>query len=128
MASVVLGVIMLAVATAVGTAQQMSFESQKRLFAAIAADDFMSEVATLEYDDLAALHNRSDDIGALRTLDGRSYPLSFWSLGRTVSVLPQRMTDPDTGVAIDGRMVRVATHDAYAELAVVQLFVPEPGV
>ncbi|GAB4552699.1 MAG: hypothetical protein Tsb0013_15050 [Phycisphaerales bacterium] len=127
MASVVLGLIMLAVATAIGTAQQMAFESQKRLLASIAADDLLSEVSTLHYDDLPALNGRRSAIGAMRTLDNELYPDAFWPLGRRVAVVSETVTDPGSGASIDGLMVTVACHDAFADLATYQLFVPDPN-
>lgn len=127
MASAVLGLIMLAVATAVASAQQMAFESQKRLLASLAADDLLSEISTLPYDDLSALHNRTDEIGSMRTLDGDAYPGSFWALGRRVSVTETTMEDIDLGISVPGRLVSVWCFDAFADLAHYQVFVPEGG-
>ena len=126
MASAVLGLIMRAVATAIGTAQQMAFESQKRLLASIAADDLLSEISTLAYDDLPALHGRTVAVGSMRTLDREAYPDAFWPLGRSVSVTPETVSDPGTGASIDGLMVTVVCFDAYADLSTYQLFVPDP--
>jgi hypothetical protein len=117
----------LAVATAVATAQQLAFESQKRLLASIAADDLLTEISTLPYDDLSALDNRTDAIGAMETLDGAAYPGDFWALGRRVGVRPETIVDTDTGVSVDGRLVTVTTFDEFADLASYELFVAQGG-
>lgn len=127
MASAVLGLIMLAVATAIGTAQQMAFESQKRLLASIAADDMLVEISTLPYDDLAGLNGRNDPVGELETLDGEPYPGPFWPLGRRVEVSPERVTDEASGASVDGTLVRVACFDDFADLAVYELWVADAG-
>jgi hypothetical protein len=127
MASVVLGLIMLAVATAISTAQQVSFEGQKRLLSALVADDLMIEIATRDYDDLSGLDGLEQEIGSMATLDGVSYPDAYWALGRRVGVEPHTMTDEATGASVPGRLVRVAAFDQFTELAVCELFVPEPS-
>ena len=126
MASAVLGLIMLAVATSIGTAQKLAFESQKRLLASIAADDLLSEVATLTYDDLPALDGRKTTVGSMATLDGEMYPETFWPLGRRVVVTPQTISVGVGGGAVDGLMVRVDCYDEWAVLASYELFVPDP--
>lgn len=128
MASAVLGLIMLAVATAIGTAQEMAFESQKRLFASIGADDLLAEIATLPYDDLPALNGRRSVVGGMTSLDGDEYPDTFWPLGREVTVAPETIVDPDSEVSVDGRLVTVACFDDFATLAEYELFVPDPAV
>ena len=126
MASAVLGLIMLAVATSIGTAQQMAFESQKRLLASIAADDMVAEIATLHYDDLPALNGRSDSVGAMRTLDNEQYPDIFWPLGRRVDVRSETVKDEARGASIDGLMVSVTCFDEWTDLVSYELFVADP--
>ena len=128
MASAVLGLIMLAVATAIATAQDMAFESQKRLLASIGADDLLAEIATLPYDDLPALNGRTSETGSMTSLDGDEYPDAFWPLGRGVTVAPETIIDSDSGVSVDGRLVTVACFDGFTTLAEYQLFVPDPTI
>ncbi|MEM1424830.1 MAG: hypothetical protein AAGH64_12620, partial [Planctomycetota bacterium] len=126
MASAVLGLIMVAVATSIGTAQQMAFESQKRLLASIAADDLLSEISTLAYDDLPALDGGRDDVGAMRTHDGAPYPDEFWALGRRVEVVSETVEDGASGAIVEGVIVTVSCFDEWTDLASYQLFVADP--
>ncbi len=126
MASAVLGLIMLAVATAIGAAQKMAFESQKRLLASIAADDLMSEISTLAYDDLGALNGTTNEIGGMKTLDLEAYPETFWALGRRIDVLPETLMDEASGVSVEGSMITVSCFDEFTDLAIFALFVPDP--
>ncbi|MCA9309920.1 MAG: prepilin-type N-terminal cleavage/methylation domain-containing protein [Phycisphaerales bacterium] len=126
-ATTVLGVITLALASAMATAQKMSFEGQKRMLAAIAASDLVAEFTSLPYDQLAVHDGRSEGVGKLLTLDGHAYPESFWTLGRTTTIEPETIWEETLEISIDGMMITVDTHDSEASLAVMQLFIPEPA-
>lgn len=122
-----LGTIMLAVVAALSASQKVAFEGQKRILAAIACDDLMSELATLSYDDLKLKDGTIEPIGELRTLDGVDYPGSFWSLGRTTTVHSSTMTDPESGANVSGLLVTVAANDEYTTLVELELFVADPN-
>ena len=127
LAAAVLGVTMLAVATALSASQNLAFEGQKRVLAAMAADDLMSELVTLDYDTLRARDGESQPIGAIATVDGVAYPESYWFLGRDVTVTPTDILDEGSGMSVSGVLVRVDALDAGATLASVETFVPEPS-
>lgn len=124
-ASAILGVVVLAVAAAMSSAQTMAFEGQKRLLAAMAADDLMVELATLSYDDVRVRGAVDEPIGAMATLDGEAYGTAFWAIGRRTTVVPEAIDDGFGGM-IPGVLVEVETYDEHAALATVQLFVAEP--
>ncbi len=122
----VLAVVVLAVSAALTASQGVAFEGQKRILAAIAADDLMSELLTLEYDDLRARDGNSQPIGAMTTLDNEQYPDTFWALGRSVVVQTVSLYDETLDVSVDGVMVTVSVIDEGAVLAQAEVFVPEP--
>lgn len=126
-AVVLLGTIMLAVVAALSASQKVAFEGQKRILAAIACDDLMSELATLSYDDLKLKDGTVEPVGEMQTLDGSPYPSSFWTIGRTTTVEPMTMTDSDSGASVEGVLVTVAGMDDAITLIQVQLFVPDPN-
>lgn len=125
-ASALLGLVVMAVISAVSTAQQLSFEGQKRILAAMAADDLMSELVTLPYAELRAKDALREAPGTMKTLDGTPYPPTFWALGRIVSVREQLITDTGLGVTVRGLRVVVSADDEFATLATVETFIPEP--
>lgn len=122
----VLAVVVLAVSAALTASQTIAFEGQKRILAAIAADDLMSELLTLEYDDLRARDGDADPIGEITTLDNEQYPDSFWALGRSVAVQTVSLYDQTLDVSVDGVIVTVSVIDDGAILAQAEVFVPEP--
>lgn len=122
-----LGTIMIAVVAALSASQKVALEGQKRILAAIACDDMMSELATLSYDDLRARDGTVEPVGEMRTLDGAAYPDSFWTIGRTTTVEPMTMADEESGASVAGVLVTVAGMDEVITLIQVQLFVPDPN-
>lgn len=125
-ATTILGVVTLALASAMATAQKLSFEGQKRMLASIAASDLMAEFTTVAYEDLDTYDGRVEETGLMLTLDGHSYPDSFWTIGRRTTVAEETIWQEQLEIAIDGSMITVTTFDSEADLAVVQLFIPEP--
>lgn len=125
-ATTLLGVIVIAVIAAVASAQRLSFEGQKQILAALAANDLLTELATLPFSDLAAKDGMTQAIGALETLDGETYPEVFWPLGRTVSVQEELVTEPDLGIQIRGLRITVSASDDARTLATIEAFIPEP--
>ena len=126
-AATVLGVVVIAVISAISTAQKISFEGQKRLLAAMAADDLMIKLATLPYDTLKTKNGLEQGVGAMETLDGEPYPDSFWSVGRQVSVSEKLISQDDLQVKIKGLEVIVTAVDHSADLVRLEMFVPEPA-
>ena len=126
MASAVLASVVLAVAAGMGASQGVAFDGQKRMLASIAANDLMSELATVPYADLLTWNGTNQPVGAMSTVDGAVYPESFWSLGREVEVVPTTMSDGDLGAPVIGAMVTVRVVDESAVMSEVCLFVAEP--
>ncbi|MBL0927255.1 MAG: prepilin-type N-terminal cleavage/methylation domain-containing protein [Phycisphaerales bacterium] len=126
MAATTLGVIVLAVASAISAAQKVGFEGQKRTLAAIAVNDLLSELSTLPYNQLPAKDGMLQPPGEMRSLDGAAYPRAFWAVGRSVTVRSETLTDPSLGVPVRGVRITVEARDDGAALARAELFVPEP--
>lgn len=127
LASTVLATLVLAVAAGMGASQKVAFEGQKRMLASIAANDLMSELSTVSYQELFSYNGLSQPVGSMETLDGAGYPQTFWSLGREVSVEHTTMADDDLDVPVPGAMVTVRVLDATAVVAEVSLFVSDPS-
>lgn len=127
MAATVLGVTVLAVISAAVSAQNISFDGQKRILGAIAADDYMVELMTLDYEALQLRHGTVQAPGAMMTVDGVAYPDSFWAIGRTVDVTEETVGEPELGVVVRGLRVVVRCVDDSAELSRLEMFVPEPA-
>ena len=125
-AATVLGIIVLAVFAAVTSSQRISFEGQKRLLAAMAADDLMIELSTLPYHELRLRDGLSQAPGAMQTLDGAPYTDAFWAVGRRAAVT-ETTIDAGMDVRVRGLRVVVTVEDDSAELATVEMFVPEPA-
>ena len=124
-ASTVLSIVVLAMASAMGAAQKVSFEGQKRMLAAMAVDDMMNELMTLSYAELLTKGGTFQPVGEMETLDGLAYPESYWTIGREVEVRSVLLNEPDLGVNIAGLEVTVRAFDEGADLAEVRMFVAE---
>lgn len=126
LAVTVLGVVVIAVTSAVTTANALSFEGQKRILAAIAVDDFAIEATTLPYDTLKTLNGTEQKIGQMTTLDGVAYPPLFWSIGREVSVTEQTIQDQGLGVSVKGLVIVIRAVDDHGVIFEAQTFIAEP--
>jgi prepilin-type N-terminal cleavage/methylation domain-containing protein len=126
-ASVLLGVIVLAVMSAVAASQKLSFEGQKQMLGAMAADDLMAELATLPYEQLALRDGMTQAVGEIQTIDGQAYPGLYWSLGRRVLVEPHKIEHEETGIVVQGRRVIVTAFDDRRDVAAVETFIVEPA-
>lgn len=126
-ASTLLGIVVLAVISAVTTSQQLSFEGQKQILAAMAADDLMAELAVIPYNDLKLKDMTEQPIGATETLGGAPYTEVNWPLGRSIHVTEQTLYYGDLGVWVKGLRVVVEVHDEFRLLASIETFVPEPA-
>ncbi len=126
-AAVVLGISVMAVISAITTAQQISFDGQKRVLAAIAADDYMIELATIPYTLLPFHDNTFHAIGQMTTLDATPYPNAFWPLSRSVTVTNATVEDDVFLTTIYGLQVVVTCDDEFHEYARVEMFIPDPA-
>ena len=126
-AATLMGLVVLAVITGIVTAQEVSLEGQKRILAAMAADDLMLELTTLDYADLPGFDEYEQPIGALESLDGEPYPGTFWALGRTVEVDEVTYDAPAVGATVRGMRLRVTVLDEFTDLLTVETFIPEPS-
>lgn len=126
-ASALLGMIVLAVISAVTTSQQLSFEGQKQLLAAMAADDLMAELVVLDYADLKLKDNVDQPVGSVETLQGNKYSDVVWALGRHVDVTEQLLYYGDLDVWVKGLRVVVEVRDEFRAMATVETFIPEPA-
>lgn len=118
--------VVLAVISAVTTSQQMAFEGEKQILAAMAADDLMSELIVLPYEDLKLKNNLDQPVGSVETLEGESYSEVVWPLGRHVEVIEQTLYYADLEVWVTGLRVVVEVRDEFRVVATVETFVPEP--
>jgi hypothetical protein len=125
-ASTILSMVVLAVVSALSASQMQSFEGQKSILAAIAADNLLSELITLPYEDIRARDGQREDIGELVTVDGVEYPRTFWPLGREVTAEEEIRLVEDLSVEIVGLRVEVRVFDDARTLATIETFVPEP--
>ena len=126
MASVILGASVMAVISAMSTAQNLALEGQRRVLGAMAANDLMIELATLAYSELRSKQAMNEAPGELTTLDGSKYPGSYWSVGRTATFVEDTVTDAKSGAVIKGVKVTITAVDEASELCSVEAFFPEP--
>lgn len=124
-ASCLLGMVVLAVISAVTSAQSLSFEGQKQILAAMAADDLMTELVMLDYADIQAKNGLDQPVGELKTLAGTSYSAACWALGRSVKVVEEKISDPDLGVNVTGLRITVTARDDARVLATIETFIPD---
>ncbi len=126
-ASVILAIAVLAVGAAVSAGRAQAQESEKVILATIAADDFLSELTTESYAGLDAYDGMVQPIGAMMTVDGASYPDTFWLVGRSVTVAEQDIATGEAGVTVRGKRVVVSAFDDMRTLAQLETFIPEPA-
>lgn len=126
-ASAVLSLIVLAVGAAVTAGQQASFEARNAVLAAMAGDDLLSDLAALDYEDLADFDQFQQPVGTIATLGGRTYPASYGALGRSVVVEQVLLEEPETGARIRGMRLVVHVFDARRIVSTVETFRPEPA-
>jgi len=125
-AATLIGVITLAVVSGISAAQRVSFEGQKRILAAMAADDLLLELATVPYSSLLSYDGLTQAPGTMQSISGEAYPGSFWAIGRSVSVRSTDAYEPLLNVVVRGMTVEVTVSDDGADLLMVRTFRPEP--
>lgn len=126
-AAAVLGIIVLAVGLAVSSAQKASQEGQKIILGVMAADDLMSELSVIPYEDLPDYDGLNQPVGMIATLEGQPYPETYWTLGRSVIVENTTHQEAGLGIEINGRRITVASFDENRVVAELEMFVPEPA-
>lgn len=124
---VILSVSMLALGVAVSAGQRASIDSQKAVLGAMAVDDMLAELETVPYEDLAGYHGYSQAVGAIESIDGDPYPASFWCVGRRVAAVQQDIEVPSLGVKVRGTTVIATAFDETRDVAVAEVFIPEPA-
>ncbi len=114
MASAILFASVLAVISAIMAGQEEAIEAQRRMQAALAADDLMGQIATM---DSAAL----DGLGS-------SQPAGSFLANISTATLNEDL--PDLDIRVHGTHVHVQIVPSMAELGVVlaeaDLFIPDP--
>ncbi len=113
-ASAILFASVLAVISAIMTGQGETIEAQRRMQAALAADDLMGQIATMDSDDL-------DGIGPTQPA------------GSFLAIISSNTLDedlPGLGIRVHGTHVHVEIVPSIAQLGVVlaqaDLFIPDP--
>ncbi len=125
LAVTVLGIVVIAVISAISTSTKLAEEGRKAMLGSMAVDDFLLELITLPYDDLKLKNNTNQLVGEMTTLDGALYPDTYWAVGRTVSITESTISDGP--INIRGLTVVVtAVDDLNVTLAQAETFVPEP--
>lgn len=122
----VLLAVVLAVTGAVLAGQQHALDARLRIGGTIAAEDLMGRIALAEYDDLAGWNGLDEAPGTMTDPLGRDYPRSFDPIGRSVTVTTMLDTLGDTGVVVEGRLVRVTAYAGPMTLVELERFVTAP--
>lgn len=126
-ASVILGASVIAVVSAMSTAQKLAFEGQKRVLGAMAANDLLIELSTLDYSVLRAHAPINHTMGQMLTTDGAKYPESFWAVGRSATFEETKFRDSKSDAIIRGVKVLVTCRDEDKSLCTIEAFFTEPG-
>jgi prepilin-type N-terminal cleavage/methylation domain-containing protein len=128
MAAAILLVIVAAVTTAVTAGQQNALEAHRRIAAVLAAEELMTRLTGIDYDDLPAWNGHVEAAGTMTDADGEPLPATFGMIGRDVRVTLGVHTAVGLGVQVIGRTVRVRASDGEGRiLAEFSRFVPQPA-
>jgi len=126
-AMTILAATVLAVGSAISAANQQSLEGQKQILGAMAADDLLSELCAVPYEDVPGYDGLDQGVGQLATLEGEAYPDTYWLIGRTVTAEETMIDVGDLGVQVRGMLVTVFAYDENRTLSSIQAFIPEPA-
>ncbi len=126
-ASTVLALTVLAIGAAVSASQMNALEGRKAVLGSMVCGDYMSELLTLSYAEIEARSGETLGVGAMTTLDGVSYPDSYWALGRSMTAEEELMTIAELGVTVRGLRIEVLAFDENRVVASVESFLPEPA-
>ena len=125
----VLLAVVLAVTGAVTAGQQHALDARLRIAGAIAAEELMGRLTIEAYDDLPGWNGIDEAPGTMLDPLGRTYPRAFDQVGRRASVESVLDVADDTGVVVEGRLVRVTAYAGPLTLVELERFVvaPAPG-
>jgi hypothetical protein len=127
LATGILMMTVIAVTAALTAANQQSYDAQQRIAAGLAAEELMSRLLVVDYDDLPSWDGHNEAVGAMTNVAGQALPESFTSVGRRVLVTTSLRLATNLNIRIRGRTVTVIAHDgANTTLATLTRFIPEP--
>lgn len=116
-----------AVTSAVMAGQQHALEARQRIAANLAAEELLSRLLTVDYNNLPAWNGYTENVGTMTNVLGQPLPESFATIGRVVEITTSLQSFDDLGVRVLGRTIRVRAFNAEPRfLADVSRFVPEP--
>lgn len=125
--SVILAVSVLAMGMAVSAGQKASLDGQKAVLGAMAVDDLLAELNTVDYAALTTFHEFEQPVGEITAIDGAEYPASFWSIGRRAEIVEQEVNVEALGVKVRGMRIVVTAFDETRDVAAAEVFIPEPA-
>lgn len=129
MAAGILLVAVIAVTSAVTAGQHHAYEAQLRIAGAIAAEELLGRLHTIDYDDLVGDWDDFEEApGEMETMQGSNYPKAFDRIGRRVTIIdPVAYVLPGLNVNVHGLTVQVQAFDDRGEtLVTLSRFVPQP--
>jgi type II secretory pathway pseudopilin PulG len=127
MAAGILLLVVVAVTAALTAAQRQSYEGQQRIAAGLAAEEMMSRLLVVDYNNLPSWDGHSEAVGDMTNVAGLPLPDSFDGIGRRVSVTTTLRVVTNLNIRVRGRTVTVVSHDsADNPLAALTRFIPEP--
>ncbi len=124
---VILTISMMALGVAVGAGQRSSLDGRKAVLGAMAVDDLLAELSSVDYASLAGYDSFTQAVGEIQAIDGEDYPASFWCVGRRASAKQQEIDVPSLGVKVRGMRVVATAFDETRDVAVAEVFIPEPA-
>ncbi len=128
MAAGILMIMVVAVTGAITAGQQNAYEAQLRITGALAAEELLGRLVTVDYDDLPTWHNYAEAAGTMTDAGGTPLPDAFVGVGRAVTVAATLEELPGIGVNVGGRTILVRAFDTNDRtLAEIEHFVVEPA-
>jgi hypothetical protein len=127
MATGILLGIVVSVTSAITAGQQNAYEAHERIAGALAAEELMGRLVTVDYATLPSWHGYSEPVGTMTDMNGQPMPDSMGMVGRDVQVATSLKEIGDLAIRVRGRtvVVRAFNNDARI-LAEISRFVPEP--
>ncbi|MEM7228250.1 MAG: hypothetical protein AAF432_05465 [Planctomycetota bacterium] len=126
-AGILLGIVV-AITSAITAGQQHALEAHMRIAGALAAEDLLSRMTAVSYDDILAWNGYTESAGTMTDVHGQSMPDMFNNIGRSVAVSTDLKNFAELGVKVRGRTIRVHSFDRQNRtLSEIYHFVPEPA-
>jgi len=127
-ASVILTGMVLATAAALSSTQQNGQFAEDLVQGALAADAKMAEILADDYANFQSYNGIDEAPGTMKTAQGAAFPISFYRIGRRVSVVSKRLTFGGLGgYFIDGLQITITAYDpAGVTLFTESRFAPQP--